>query len=520
MPATDGYRNPRRAWHKARQGVRRQNRNWEQVGMIGTGRSRHRVVAATLLLLALAGCNRRERNAVPPVVTQAVEMPRHASTLAIPVTATIADLERLLNDKVPTSYTTTEAQAAACAAAGVARRIGCQFSGTIDRGPIRVTGVDANVLRLTIPVSGAIAAGELSRVVGAQPVSAAAEIDALVRLDIVGDWQPVADVSLSYRWTRAPGIDMLGRRISLAGAADPLLARVIAQLEAMVPESLQKLQPRSRLEAVWQQGFAVVPINTGMPPVWLRTTPQQLHFANYIIADGAITLALGATALTESFVGTRPAIAKPTPLPPPAPLPPNGLGAFRVHVPVMADYAGLESIVAAALKQVETPALQVRGIGSVSPEFGKVRIHATKDGRLAVGLELTATTQRQRLKPRGTVWLTMKPYNAPGTQRLEIRDVDITGIPDSASFRVLLAIARSRIVRDQIGRAMSQDFSAEYARALAQARAQLAERRQGNFILSATLDTLTIGSVVVTEQGLYLPVDAAGTATLRLAPAS
>jgi hypothetical protein len=476
-------------------------------------------VAAAVLLLLLAGCNRRESNAVPPIVTTPVSVPRQSSTIAIPVSATLVDFERLLNAQVPASYTTTEAQAAACAAPGVVRRIGCQFTGTVTRGPITVAGLDGNVLRLTIPVSGTVDARDLARVVGSQPVSAAAEIEALVRLDVVGDWQPVAKVSLSYRWTSAPGIDMFGRRISLAGAADPLLTRVIAQLEAAVPDCLERLQPRARLAAAWTQGFAVVPVNPDAPQVWIRTTPQQLHFTNYAVADGTITLALGATAVTESFVGQRPADPAATPLPPPAPLPAGGPGAFRVHLPVMADYAGLETMVEAALKQVESPPMVVRGIGSVTPEFGDVSIHATTGGRLAVGLQIAAATPRQRLNPRGTVWLTIKPHNAPGSQQLEVRDVTITGSPESASFRILLAIARSRIVRDQIGRALSKDFSAEYDRALALARAELAERRLGDFVLSASLDTLTIGSVAVTGQGIYLPVDASGSAALRLAPA-
>lgn len=488
--------------------------------MTVAGRSRCVPIISAVLLLALPGCNRRESNAVPPVVNAAVMAPRQSSTLAIPVVASVADFERLLNAQLPTTYTTTDAQAAACAAPGVARRIGCQFTGTVARGPISVAGIDSNVLRLTIPVSGTVDARDLARFVGSQPVSAAAEVEALVRLDVVGDWQPVAKVSISYRWTKAPGIDMLGRRISLAGAADPLLARIIAQLETKVPDCLEQLQPRERLAAAWTQGFAVVPVNPDAPQVWIRTTPQQLHFANYAIADETITLALGATANTESFVGKRPADPVATPLPPPAPVPAGGLGAFRVHLPVMADFAGLETMVEAALKQVESPPMVVRGIGSVTPEFGKVRIHATTEGRLAIGLELTASTARQRLQPRGTVWLAVKPYNAPGSNRLEVGDVTITGSPDSASFRVLLAIARSRIVRDQIGRALSQDFTAEYDRALALARAELAERRLGDFVLAASLDTLTVGSVVVTGQGIYLPVDAVGSATLRLAPAA
>lgn len=477
-----------------------------------------RMLIGLAALMLVAGCGRGESNSVPPVVTDAIVVQAAQSSVAVPISASVADLERLLNARVPASFTTTEAQAAACAASGIAQRIGCQFTGTVNRGDIKVAGVDANVLRLTIPVAGTVDARQLARFVGSQPVSAAADIEALVRLDVVDDWQPVARVTISYRWTNAPGVALFGRRISLAGAADPLVARLITQIEAMVPEALAKLQPRERLAAAWQQGFAVVPINPATPQVWVRTTPQKLHFANYSIENGTVTLATGATGTTETFVGTRPGNPVVTPLRPPAPLPDAGVGAFRLQVPVVADYPGLETIVETALHRIEAPPMQLRGIGLVTPEFGKVSIHATTGGRIAIGLALTASTPRQWLKPRGTVWLTAKLFNVPGSQQLDVRDVVITGSPDSASFRVLLAVARSRLVRDQIGRALSQDFAAEYDRALAAARTELANRRMGDFVLATRIDTITNGSVVVTGQGIYLPVSAAGSAALRWQP--
>ena len=84
---------------------------------------------------------------------------------------------------------------------------------------------------------------------------------------------------------------------------------------------------------------------------------------------------------------------------------------------------------------------------------------------------------------------------------------------------MLLAVARSRVVRDQIGRVLSQDFSAQYAQSLATAGAALAEKRLGDFTLSVTIDAVKNGTLVVGGQGLYLPVDASGTASLRFNPA-
>jgi hypothetical protein len=163
--------------------------------------------------------------------------------------------------------------------------------------------------------------------------------------------------------------------------------------------------------------------------------------------------------------------------------------------------------------------MQVRGLGAVTASFGKVHIHETSGGRVAIGLDMAAGTPRQWLKPRGTVWMTVKPVLLPGTQQLDIGDIAITGSPDNASFRMLLSVARSRLVRDQIARALSRDFAAERGRALAAAQATLADRRVGEFRLSAQIDAVENGGLTVMGEGLVLPLQARGTARLSLDPA-
>lgn len=473
------------------------------------------LLGAALLLVM---CTRGGSNAEPVRVASNVAIPAQSSSIAVPVTARLDDLATVLNSRLPQSFDSSEAQREACAAASGVRRIGCQFVGSVTRGPVRVEQVEGDVIKVTLPLAGTVDARTMSRLAGTQPVSARAEIEALLRLEMVGDWQPELGVKLAYRWVDPPGITAFGRWISLEAAADPFVEKLIPQFEAAVPVWLERQQPRARLEGVWKQGFTVLPINPDAPPVWLRLTPKALHFNNYTIVDGVLNLSLGATAVTETFIGSRPTDPVAVPLPPPAPLPASGLGRFSVHVPVVADYAGLEKLVAAALKDVETPAIQVRGIGAVETSFGDVSIHETSDGRLAIGLTMSAATQRQWLRPRGTVWMTAKVSNAPGSQRLDVSDVQVTGDADSTSFGVLLGVARSRVVRNQIARALSRDFAAEYERALAGARATLADRQVGDFKLVVSLDEVTNGALVPTAQGLYLPVEAHGRAELRLSP--
>jgi hypothetical protein len=469
------------------------------------------------LALLLAGCGRESSNPAPPRVTAPADIPVGSSAIAVPISARIVDLERLVNGEVPKTLVTIDEIKPACLKLPVIGKVSCQLQGAVTRGPIRISG-DGDMLTLTMPVDATISAKHIGKVIKSETATAAAEVVAHARLSSIGEWQPDAKVDIDYRWTRKPGVDFLGQRITFAGRADPELARLIAKLEARVPAHIAKLHPRDRLAKAWSQGFMSIKLNDHNPPVWLRLTPQKLRFRRYHVENGVITLELGATAMTETFVGERPADPTPTPLPPPAPFQIAPDTGFRFHIPVIADYAELEPVLARALGKLEKKPIALPQIGDVQPRFGKVTMYPTTGGRLAIGLDIRVDTPGRWIDPRGTVWVTGQPYNVPGTQRVHVRDLQIAGQPDSASFRVLLAVAQSDAVREALGNALSQDFARDYDRILAKAGDAIANKRLGDFILTTTIADVTNGVIYPAGQGLYMPVDAVGTAALRFDP--
>jgi hypothetical protein len=116
------------------------------------------------------------------------------------------------------------------------------------------------------------------------------------------------------------------------------------------------------------------------------------------------------------------------------------------------------------------------------------------------------------------VWVTGQPYNEPGSQRIKVRDLQIAGSPDSTSFGVLLAVAQSDGVRTEVTNALSEDFSRDYNRILAKAGEAIAQKRLGDFVLTARISDVKNGVIYPAGQGLYMPVDATGTAALRFDP--
>jgi hypothetical protein len=474
--------------------------------------------AVLLLALVLAGCNRQTSNPEPPRVTAPIEIPVETSAIAVPISAPLSELQRLAEREVPKTLVTIDEARPDCASVKVIKtiKVSCRLEGQVTRGPIRVGG-SGNVLTITMPVAATVTARDVAKVLR-ETATAAAIVTARVRLDSIGDWQPVAKAEISYVWTKKPGVDFLGRRLTFANKADPVLAKLLRQIEAAIPGEIAKLQPRDRLAEAWSKGFTSISVNAKNPPVWMRVTPQAMRFRGYEIANGQLTLNLGLTAKIETFVGPRPEDPEPTPLPPPpsrAIAPPVG---FRFHLPVVADYAELEPVLERALQKLAKKPMSLPGIGTVNPEFGKVSIHATTGSRLAIGLKMRVATPGQRIDARGTVWVTGVPFNEPGSQLVKVRDVRIEGQPKSPAFALLLAVARSPAVTTALGDALSQNFTNDFNKLLKKADAAIADKRLGAFVLSARIDSVRNGVIYPAGQGVFMPVDATGTASLRYAP--
>jgi len=469
--------------------------------------------------LALASCGSKggdnASNAAPPRVSAPADIPETASTIEVPISASLADLQKLINAEVPQILYTVDKQEKACIKSKILGSVACHIVGKVTRGPIKLSG-KGDTIKLAMPISATVSAKDVGGIIKSETATAAAEVRANIKLGIKGAWEPTAKVAIDYSWTTKPGIELLGRRFTFAGKADPEVAKLIKKLEADVPKYLAKLNGPEHIQAAWAKGFTSVNLNRENPEAWLRFTPQKLRFDGYVVEGDRLVLKLAAQAVTETFLGDRPPNNPVTPLPPPSAID-SGPG-FKFHLPVIADYKEIEPVLARALAKLSKKPITVPVAGEVTPEFGGVTMYTTTGNRLAIGLDLRVNTQRGLIAPRGSVWLTGVPYNEPGSQKIFVRDLQIAGSADTPSFRVLLAVVQSDSVMGELNGALSQDFARDYAKLMATVDKALAEIRTGDFVISATIKDVTNGVVMPVGQGLYLPVDAKGIASIRYAP--
>ncbi|RDE06555.1 DUF4403 family protein [Sphingomonas aracearum] len=480
---------------------------------------------ASAILLTLAACSKQGGNPAPPRVDGPAVLPRQVSSIVVPVSAPLADVEAALEQSVPRTLWRIDRYEEKCVPAqrvdlGIAKvkvlpTLGCRITGQVRRGRIRLSGRGSQ-LAITLPVSATIAARDVGGV-ASKTATGAATVRAVARLGIAPNWSPTANVDLAYDWTQPPGIDFLGRRIEFVGPADRKLKGVLADLERALPAKLAGLNLRGRLAGVWRQAFTSIQLNGDRPPAWMRITPQRIGFGGYRVTGRTVEMTIAAEALTETFVGDRPSDPRPAPLPPPS----RGAArpGLRFFIPVLADYRQLEPVVERTLGKLAARGITLSGIGPVEAEFGKVTVYATAGGRLAVGVKARVRAKGSSwATTKGEVWLSAVPFNAPGSQLVEARDIRFATQTDSTVVNLLSALFANDAVRANIAGALRHDFAPDYQKVVAAARRAIGQRREGDFLLSADITSVTNGRVQVTGQGLFLPVRAEGEARIRFHP--
>lgn len=484
---------------------------------------RARVLLA-MMLLALAGCSGKRGGGAPPHAEDKIIVAPELSTLTLPLDAGLGDLATALERAVPRRLWGIDAPGQTCVASkrvdlGIATvktpKIKCRIVGEVTRGRMTIGG-SGETIRLAMPLHAVVHAENVAGVAD-ETATADAMAHAVIHLSLAPDWTPHGKIAIDYAWADAPHVDLLGQRIEFTDQADRKLAPIIAKLERELPRELQKLGVRKKIEEAWRSAFTTLSLNREDPPVWMRVTPKQLRYGGYAINGNHLQLRLGMEARTETFVGQRPADPAPTPLPTMQPLT-GPIGNVSLFLPVIADYRELEPVLMKALIKRQARPFDVPGVGPVRASFEKATIYGTKGKQMAVGLLFSAEDVAGRIgRTRGTVWLTATPVNLPNSRRVDFQNLVVSGTTDMTGGDLILQLMNAPGMSSFIAATLTQNFERDYAELLGKVSRAIASRREGPLRIDARMERTRTGTLQASGQGLYLPVWAEGTATVRLA---
>lgn len=486
------------------------------------------LATATLLLsVALAGCDSQTEVEAPPRASDKAPSPTQKSLIAVPINASTASLKQALERAVPKTLWTINQREPACVQpqrvkvfgkkVKVTPPIACTIVGQVTRGPLRLRGEGAEII-VDMPLHATIAARDVGGVLKGETATGAAMAHARVRIELTPDWRTQGKARITYGWTKAPGIDFLGRRITFTDQADAKLKPVVASVEREVNREIAKIDIRKQAADVWRQSFTALELNRENPPVWMRVTPQRILYGGYRIEGQRMNLNLGLEAITETFVSGRPTDPAPTPLPRLVREVPRPH--LDVRVPVIADYAILQPVVDRALAKRSTRPFVLPKLGSMMVKFGRSTIYGAPDGRIAVGVDVEAKLEMRSGAPtRGRIWMTAIPVNKPGSAEVHFTNLSINGDTDGVGGDLLILLGRSEGFAPLIADALTQNFAGDLDKLQGKIKRAVNQRREGAFVIRTRVDSFETGEIKAYGNGLYLPVRMVGGASVDYRPA-
>ncbi|HET6523851.1 DUF4403 family protein [Sphingopyxis sp.] len=483
--------------------------------------------AALLLIGSLTGCDRETAVEPPPRATDKAPSPKQTSLIAVPIDASTASLRQALERAVPKTLWTINQREPACVKpqrvklfgkkVKVTPPIACTIVGQVTRGALRLRG-EGKEFVVDVPLHARISARDVGGVLKGETATGAAMAHARVRIDLTPDWRMQGKARITYGWTKAPGIDFLGRRIIFTDEADAKLKPVVASVEREVNREVAKIDIRKQAAEIWRQTFTSLELNRENPPVWMRVTPQRILYGGYRLDGQRINLNLGLEAITESFVSGRPADPAPTPLPRLVRETPKPH--FDVRVPVIADYAQLQPVVDRALAKRAARPFVLPKVGPMMVEFGKSTIYGAPGGRIAVGVDVDAKLEARTGAPtRGRIWMTAIPVNEPGSAEVRLTGLVINGDTDGVGGDLLILLGRSPEFAPLIAAALTQNFTHDLEEVQGKIKRAVDQRREGAFVIRTRVDRFETGAIKAYGNGLYLPVRMVGGASVDYRPA-
>ncbi len=176
--------------------------------------------ALALFALLLGGCRNDIAVEAPPRDAAQLQIPDVESRLSLPVTIPLGRIRDMIASDVPRTLYAIDESRSDCVPPErvsvlgreirVTPRISCRIVGNVRRGDITLRGEGRNLI-VRMPVSAQVSARDIGGVLRGETATGSAVVEAVVRIDINRNWSPATDINLRYNWSRAPGIDFLGR---------------------------------------------------------------------------------------------------------------------------------------------------------------------------------------------------------------------------------------------------------------------------------------------------------------------
>ncbi len=437
--------------------------------------SRYALVGMILAVMALSGCQ-REPDAVqvserPDAAGESTPQRVQAGTSRFGLRARVsyADIEAIAAEKLPGDYPVA-GEKRVCK-----RLLGIRVCGTAlwdllieQTAPLAVSGSDGQIIASApLRFSGVVGIrGTAARTLGLSQIQVSGALLSTVTSSVQmrADWCPQLQVEADYRWSEKPRALWRGKLdFDIQDIVNDALDRQLAELQPRLNDSIDCARFRQQLTERWHSySFALdIPTNPGQNDTPSDAGSQQLHlnivptgFAFSGIHTETDSLGFGFELAGTTVVDSHALQPETLQLPP---LRKVDFKASRTDFDLLlrADYDQLESVISPMVLGRAYSADSAAG--RVSVVLTRIDLSGNNKG-VTVELDFTAQLPGTRRDTRGTLFLTASPVVEPDSQQLQLKDIQLSRLIDSALWNLISTVFEGQIIA-AIQRASTLDLT-------------------------------------------------------------
>lgn len=474
-----------------------------------------RMLGAVLLCAAvlLQACSSEQNTPGPPRAVNLRSLPPQLSTVAIPVQLDLQATTQLLNERVPVRIADVDEKRDSCLRVRSVR-MSCHLQGHADRGEIALSMAGEELL-LHMPVAATLTVRGSGSLGKHLRETAHAEIDAHARIQLEVDeqWQLQVQVIPDFSWRERAHVEVAGLRIDIARQVEPALRKVLQRVGETATTRMAELPLRKVVQTLWDRSGTPLQLRSE-PPVWLQFQPASLGMRLGSTADAGdarrrtLTLNLQASGQTQVLVGAAPAMLQPTALPPPQrdTAPPH----LSLLLPVLLDYDWATQALQHWLKVGSAQQIDVPRAGPMEVTVLHATVYPTLGDRLAIGLSLSIRQPGAWSRTRGQIWLTGDLVVDRQLHTLRVGTLDLAVHSDHPVTHLLLEVAQTPMIRQQLTAALRYDFSRLREHAVQQTREALNRSPAAGVQLQGDIQHASVEEIRVSANGLYVGLKVEG----------
>ena len=457
----------------------------------------------------LSGLERLSLTPPAPVATQEHIVPARDSFVEIPVSASFADLERLADERIPEAVYDAAARPLDVPTGKAVGDLHVRRSG---KATLRS---DGKRLIFSIPLAFTSRIKWEAEFLGLRPSTNQTPSGAFILTislipSFTDDWELHTSPDISVEWKKKPSIELLNQTIGIAGLLEDLMQSRFREEAGVLDRVLnEQLRLRERAAEQWRALHSPIRIRS-TPDVWLEVEPRGIYRPVVRMDQKTLTVTLGMVAGLRAAAGASPPERVETLLPKFSKGIPRSRG-VDVQLRLSMPYDVINESLVPVWKGIEFHSDGAR------VTIRDLKISGNGD-RLVVAADIKAQGPGFFSKAEGVIYLTGVPVLDRAAQMVRIDRFDFD--PSTLSG---LAARAAWLAKPTFVRSLQSRLAWSIARPLDDARSAVRDALSTaaldeHFVLTGTLDELTLDDITAQEDRLSVLTSIKGRLSVRYTP--